>query len=914
MLNHFKNQEWTIKKVFTLTVSIVITLLIGGAILFFLLIAVFSIGLPDVKDAQNLTPTVSTEILDRNGTSLYTIYGEENRKYIPYEKISPYIINATIAVEDEHFWEHKGFDVGGIAQAILHEITGLGAKRGGSTITQQYVKNIFLSPQKSYTRKLKELILAVRLEQYYPKQKILELYLNQIPYGNNAYGIEKGAEIYFSKHGADLNLAESAILASLPQAPSYYNPYGAHEYSTLTKTFTEAELEKRSIQNEADLEDSEFNRGLIGKLYVLGNNDKVYVQGRSDLILKRMVELGYITEQEKNSAWQQVQKIEFTSLRKSIRAPHFIFYVKELLEQKYGKEIMEQGGLRVYTTLDWNLQEQVEKIIAARAETNEKTYKVTNNAALVTDPKTGQVLTMVGSRDYFNDDIDGKVNVAIRPRLPGSSFKPIVYAQTFLNRYTPATILYDTPVKIGPDTPMDFDGEWLGPLPIRKALGKSRNIPAVKAYFLAGQQDPIIDLATNMGITTLDKNHDYGYPLAIGAGEVKMVDMATAFGVFANNGKRQNLYPILKIENARGDVLEEWKDSEPKEVLDPQVAYLINSILSDASVNVGTNLTVSGRAVAAKTGTSTNKTKAKGTAYPVDLWTIGYTPSIVTAVWSGNSDGSATGFNADGYNVSAPIWKEIMTYALKDKPDERFPVPDGVKHVSVSTLTGLLPSDKTPTDKIKDEVFASFSVPTEIENATYELEIDAKTNKIATPYCPKDVVVKKTFQRHSDPIQNPAWEEGIRQWLEMNKDNPDVHGIPPTETCPLHTAETAKNAPTITILSPSTYSEINPDKIEMQIDYSAKNGLDKIEYYFDNRIRYSDSSGKKTVKFKSPKYAKPGDNYLISAKIYDKLGYATEAVIQVKIAGGTVVQSETQAIHPQPVSGEGAPLFLPTNP
>ncbi|MBI5152631.1 penicillin-binding protein [Candidatus Peregrinibacteria bacterium] len=879
----FKNQEWSIKKVFALTISVFTALLIGGTILFFLLIAVFSIGLPDVADVQNLSPTLSTEIFDRNGTSLYTIYGEENRKYVDYDKISPYVIDATIAVEDEHFWEHKGFDVGGIAQAIFHELTGIGAQRGGSTITQQYVKNVFLSPKRSYTRKIKELILSVRLEQHYPKQKILEFYLNQIPYGNNAYGVGKAAEIYFSKTPAELNLGEAAILTSLPQAPSYYNPYSTHKYSSLTKTFTVKELTNRDIQKESDLEDSEFSRGLIGKLYILDDKHKVYVQGRTDIVLRRMRDLGYINEAEKNEAWQQTQKTEFTPLRKSIRSPHFIFYVKELLEQKYGKEIMERGGLKVYTTLDWNLQEQAEKIIADRAENNEKTYKTTNSAAIVIDPKQGQILAMIGSADYFNDDIDGKVNVVIRPRLPGSSFKPIVYSQVFLNRYTPATVLYDTPVKLGPDEPQDFDGKFMGPLPIRMALGKSRNIPAVKAYFLAGEQKQIIDLAAKMGITTLDQNHDYGYPLAIGAGEVKLIDMATAFGVFANSGKRQDLYPILKIENAKGDIIEEWKDREPIEVLDPQAAYLITNILSDQSVNIGERLNISNHTVAAKTGTSTNKTKAKGKAYPVDLWTIGYTPSYVVGVWSGNSDGSATSYNADGYNVSAPIWKEIFTYLLKDKPNEQFPVPEGIKHVSVSTLTGLLPSDKTSPDKIRDEVFASFSIPTEIENSTYELEIDARTNKIATPYCPKEFIIKKTFQNHSDPIQNTAWQAGIQKWLEMNKDTADVYGIAPTETCSLHTAETAQKQPTITILAPSAYSEIGNENIDVLVSYSAVLGLEKIDYYFDGRVKYSDSSGTNRITMKVPRYAESGKKYLMSAKIYDKAGYTTEYAIEVKV-------------------------------
>ncbi|KKQ71331.1 MAG: 1A family penicillin-binding protein, penicillin-binding protein 1A [Candidatus Peregrinibacteria bacterium GW2011_GWC2_39_14] len=908
-----------------------VSLFIAGIILFFLLIAIFSIGLPNVKDVQSLSPTLSTEIFDRNGVSLYSIFGEENRKYTDYEKISPYVVNATISIEDESFWNHKGFDMGGIAQAILHEFTGLGAQRGGSTLTQQYVKNFFLSRERSYTRKLKELILAVRLEQYYPKQKILELYLNQIPYGNNAYGIGKAAEIYFNKTPDQLTLGESALLASLPQLPSYYNPYGEHKLSTLTKIFTPEEIENRNIKTEADLKDNEFNRGLIGKTYDLDATHKLYVQGRADIILRRMVELGYITPFEKNAAWQETQKIAFNPMKNIIKAPHFVFYVKELLEQKYGKEIMEQSGLKVYTTLDWTIQEAAEKAIDARAKDNEK-LKVSNSALIATDPKKGQILAMVGSRDYFNDDIDGKVNVATHKRLPGSSFKPIVYAQAFLNRYSPSTVLYDVPTKIGPDKPSNFDGKWMGPVSIRQALGKSRNIPAIKAYFLAGEQKQIIDLATQLGITTLDQNHDYGYPLAIGAGEVTMMEMATAYGTFATGGYRQDLYPILKIENAKGDIIEEWKDKEPKEALDTQVAYLINSILSDRSVNVGTNLNIDGHVNAAKTGTSTNKTKSKGTAYPVDLWTIGYTPSYVVAVWSGNSDGSATSYSADGYTVSAPIWKEVMSFILKDKTDEQFLPPSGIKHVAISTLSGLLPSNQTPSNKIKNEIFASFAVPTEIDNSIYELEVDTKTNKIATEFCPKEIVEKRLFQSHKDPISNPAWEQGIQDWIAIMQKNPadpslnlppptdpnapvpeaptdpaapqapTVLSTPPTETCDVHTITSENRKPTVSILYPTAYSEVSGN-IDIEISYTAPLGVDVIEYYFDGMLRRADTMGANRISLKVPKYSNPGEKYLISVKVHDKLGYTAESAVEIRLKG-----EAPNVIFPQP---EPIPLFNP---
>lgn len=897
-------QPWNARRIIAWFITGILGLFAIGAFLGIVSVAIFSINLPNL-DNISVASALATEIYDRNGTLLYTIHGEENREYVDYEKISPYVKNATIAIEDDGFWTHSGFDMQGIAAAGVHELFGIGKRRGGSTITQQYVKNHFLTPDRNVIRKIRELILAIRLEQKYDKKKILELYLNQIPYGNNAYGIQRAAQIYFGKNASDLTIAESAILVSIPQAPSYYNPYGSHRYSTVTKTFSATELKKRTIKEESDLNPNEYALGLIGKTNIIDESHQVYIAGRADAVLRRMLELKLITQQEKDEAWRDMQTTQFLPFKYSIKAPHFIFYVRELLEQTYGKDLVEQGGLKVYTTLDWKLQERAENIIATRGEANEKTYKAGNTAALFMDPKTGQILSMVGSRDYFNDAIDGKVNVTLRQRLPGSTFKPIVYAQAFLQRYTPATILYDTPVAIGPDHPQNFDGAFQGPLSIRRALGQSRNIPAIKAYFLDGEQNPIIELAAKLGITTLDKTRDYGYPLAIGAGEVKMIDLVTAYATFADGGKRPIPTAVLKVVDREGNTVEEWKPESVntwEQALDPEVAYLITDILSDVNNHVTQNLVIPGHTVAAKTGTSTNKTKSKGTAYPMDLWTIGYSTTIAGAVWSGNNRGDPLSMSADGSNVAGPIWKEIMSAYLNDRPDESFPRPEGIKEITVSSATGLLPGKDTPPEMLRSDIFASFAIPTETETVFTKIKVDKRNDLLANDDCPADMAEERTFQIHQDPIDKPEWQAGINQWLSAKKEKGESLAMPPTEPSPLCKKEDKALAPSILITSPVSFSSISGDTVDLRVLPNAPSGIKDISYFFNETPRRVVSSPpfiKATIPI--PKFAKPGQTYTIKAIVRDKNDYTGEASIQVRFENtatttpSTTPQSTTEA-------------------
>jgi membrane peptidoglycan carboxypeptidase len=887
------------KRIFFWILAVGIGFFLLGTVTFGGLVAILSIGLPDVSDLENLSGAQSTEIFDRDENLLYTIHGEENREYIPMEDINTHVINATVSIEDDEFWKHSGFDILALGRAVLAEL-GIGGPRGGSTITQQYVKNAFLSSEHSYVRKLKELILSLRVEREYDKSTILELYLNRIPYGNNAYGIQKAAEIYFNKDAKDLTLAESAILAALPQAPSRYNPYGANKYSHLLTEFSEEELFLRKIDEESDLEIEEYIRGCLGQTIELPDGGSLYIKGRSDLVLDRMAILNYITEDQKTAALAEMQEIEFSEFRETITHPHFVLYVKELLEDKYGKDVVEQGGLKVYTTINPDLQEYAEEVAYTKGTYNESAYGANNAAVLVSDIKTGEILAMVGSRDYYNEDIDGNVNVVTRPRQPGSSFKPIVYAQAFYNSYSPASVIYDVPTKFGSDEPQNYDGEFEGQMSMRKALGHSRNIPAIKAYFLAGRQEKIIDLSEKIGITSLNQDHSYGYPLALGAGEVSLMEMVTAYSTFGNEGRKPELTTIVRIENANGDIIEtneEQLTTEFKEVLDPQVAFLISDILSDESMKIGGNLSVAGHTVAAKTGTSTkeNKKDAGGASVaPGDGWVIGYSPSIAVGVWIGNTDGAPMKLNANGHDSAGPIFKSVMTRALRNKSVETFREPPEIQHISVSTASGLLPGPNTPPKFVKKEVFASWAIPTEIDQSFYKVKIDSVSGLLATEHTPKEAVDDVLYINHKPVAPYENWAIAIINWFKEDTSekvpqeywDPNIKiafGMPPTEKDNIHTSSTAKHKPEVTILEPVANSKITPGNIRVLIAYEAENGIDHVEYYINDDLEYSTKESPYTGHIRLSNYLPNKSRNLLSVKVIDKMGYSAESVVEFKV-------------------------------
>lgn len=724
---YVRGSKKTVGFVTKLVTSILALSLVALAGLF----TVYGSDLPDVRMLKNMNFSETTRIYDREGNVLYSIYGEENRKYVPLDQITPQAKQATIAIEDKNFYTHGGFDLMGMIRAQVKNLQEDSIRQGASTITQQLAKNIFLSPEKTYDRKIKELLLALQIEWTFNKDEILEMYLNKIAYGSNAYGIEAAAETFFAKTSRDLNLVESAILAALPKAPSQFSPYGGNKKELMgycQESVTPVQHSTMELVDEVDLlnstqqsdsfEDLVNDTGAVEELPATtlpgteheslpeiqepvcsSPEDPRYVWGRKDYVLERMVEDGYITKEQMLQAWHDGFKVSFRDPVHKIEAPHFVFYVKELLEKKYGKEMVESGGLEVVTSLDPNLQSVAEDAVSKQAEHN-KAYYNANNAGLVSvDPKTGQVLAMVGSVDYWNNEINGQVNVMTSFRQPGSSFKPLVYGAAIQNAgIGSGTVLSDYKTVFNKkDIPRNADGAYKGRMIVRNALAQSRNIPAIKAYYVAGEEEKILDFVDKLGLTSLREfrtefNKDaekrgwtffYGWPMAIGSGEIRFVDFAGAYAAFANQGRFHPVNPILEVRDRKGNVLEKFEPNDGEQVMDSQVAFIVADMMADTYAKPAgswrNSLTIPGHTVAAKTGTS-NKKIGRG-IYPNNNVIIGFTPSIVSIVWVGNTDGGAMRGNAWAFADCGPIFQDFMQAALKGKPDEPFPVPEGINKV-----------------------------------------------------------------------------------------------------------------------------------------------------------------------------------------------------------------------------------------
>lgn len=722
------------KKTVGLITKLITTILALSLVALAGLFTVYGSDLPDVRMLKNMNFSETTRIYDREGNVLYSIYGEENRKYVPLDQISSQAKQATIAIEDKNFYIHGGFDLMGMIRAQVKNLQEDSIKQGASTITQQLAKNIFLSPEKTYDRKIKELLLALQIEWTFSKDEILEMYLNKIAYGSNAYGIEAASETFFAKTSKDLNLVESAVLASLPKAPSQFSPYGGNKkelmgycqesvtpvpHSTM-ELIDEVDLlnltqESAGVQANEVLSDeallahdelappnttiTQETLPVVTEPICSSLEDPRYVWGRKDYVLERMVEDGYISKEQMIQAWHDGFKVVFRDPVHKIEAPHFVFYVKELLEKKYGKEMVESGGLEVVTSLDPNLQSVAEEAVAKQAPHNKAYYRA-NNAGLVSvDPKTGQVLAMVGSVDYWDNEINGQVNVMTSFRQPGSSFKPFVYAAAIQNAgIGSGTVLSDYKTIFNKkDIPRNADGAYKGRMIVRNALAQSRNIPAIKAYYVAGEEEKLLDFIDKLGLTSLREfrtefNKDaekrgwtffYGWPMAIGSGELRFLDMAGAYATFANQGRFHPVNPILEVRDRKGNILEKFEPSEGEQVMDPQVAFIVANMMSDVYARPAgswrNSLTIPGHTVAAKTGTS-NKKIGRG-IYPNNNVIIGYTPSIVSIVWVGNTDGGAMSGNAWAFADCGPIFQDFLQAALKDKPDEPFPIPVDIKKV-----------------------------------------------------------------------------------------------------------------------------------------------------------------------------------------------------------------------------------------
>jgi 1A family penicillin-binding protein len=725
-------------QVLLVLVLVVLLLLSVGLIAATTVYAYYALTLPPAEELGAHSSFMSTKIYDRNGELLYEVFDANagRRTIVPIEEIPDDLIHATIATEDKTFYSNPGFDTLAIVRALWLNVSEGEIVSGASTITQQLVKSIFLSPEQTLTRKIEEAVLAQEITRRYTKDQILEIYLNEIYYGNMAYGIEAAAETYFDKSARDLGLAESSFLAGLPQSPSVYDPY------------TNLEAAKT----------------------------------RQRVVLGLMAKEGYISPSEASAAWNQ--ELDLAPLRVDMKAPHFVVYVQKLLEDRYGTEMVYRGGLQVHTTLDLEMQEVAQEVARQRvAELADR--HVTNAAMVALVPQTGEIRVMLGSIDFWDEEIDGQVNVALALRQPGSSIKPVNYLAAFEKGWTPATLIMDVTTEFPnppgpPYVPKNYDGKEHGPVLVRQALACSYNIPAVKTLQFVGVPD-MIEMARRLGITTFTDPERYGLSLTLGGGEVTLLEHTAAYAVIANAGLRMPPVAVTRIEDSQGRVIEEYQPSAGEQVISPQHAYLITDILSDNEARTpafGANspLLLS-RPAAVKTGTTDDWR---------DSWTVGYTPDLVVGVWVGNSDNTPMDHVA-GATGAAHIWHNFMEQVLADVPSHGFPVPSGLVRAEICARSGMAPTELCP--QKRTEIFVDGTAPTEPDNIYQKIGICTTSQLRATEFCPPELVEERVFEVYPEEFRDWAQRAGIPQ--------------PPLEECTVHT-----RAPMVELTHPVTGQEV----------------------------------------------------------------------------------------------------------
>lgn len=799
-----------------------------------LLFAWYAKDLPR-PDKVRRTEGLSTVVLDRNGETLYDIFEDENRIPVLYENIPNYLKLATVSVEDKDFFDHQGLSISGILRGLFACVL-VQRCQGGSTLTQQLVKNVLLSNERTLPRKMKEAVLAIQIERRYNKDEILQMYLNEAPYGGTAVGVEAAAQYYFNKPVKEVNLVESAILAGLPQSPSIYSPFTGEE--------------------------------------------KAYVW-RTEQVLRRMREDGHITSSQETEARNQLESVQFASGTEALRAPHFIAYIKDLLVEKFGANIVDAGGLTVTTTLDWRLQEASQKIVKEEVE-KAKNLKVGNGAAVVMDPRTREILAMIGSKDYVGTDSAGlKFNVAVQgKRQPGSSIKPITYAAAFKKGYTAATMLMDVETKYPsgdldkPEyNPKNYDNKYRGPMQLRYALGNSINTIAVKVSALVGIKDSL-RLAYDMGLSTLEPTQDnisrIGLSMTLGGGEVTLLDLTNAYGVFAAEGMYQDPVAILKVEDSRGKVIFEHKPVALREVLSPEISYLISDILSDNDARkevfgVKSLLVIPGHTVAVKTGTTDDKR---------DNWTIGYTPAVVVAAWVGNNDNSPMNpALASGVTGAAPIWRRIILEALKGKNNEPFVRPGRIVEMEIDGFGG---GTVVEGQARRNERFVAGTEPNGPASIYQNIKVSKKdTTKLANgvevalgEYDTRAFVIIK----EDDPVStdgNNRWQAGIDAWIAGQNDSKFK---PPMETYE------GSNQVAVRIKSPANGAQINSNDVEIKVESSTEKPFSRVELYVDN-VKIKD----KTDKNFTETIPMPNGSHTIRARVLDQAGTSADHEIGIGV-------------------------------
>ena len=709
-------------QVLLVLVLVVLLLFCVGLIAATTVYAYYALTLPPAEELGARSSFMSTKIYDRHGELLYEVFDANagRRTIVPIEEIPDDLIHATIATEDKTFYSNPGFDPLAILRALWLNVSEGEIVSGASTITQQLVKSIFLSPERTFTRKIEETVLAQEITRRYTKDQILEIYLNEIYYGNMAYGIEAAAETYFDKPARDLTLAQSSFLAGLPQSPSIYDPY------------TNLEAAKT----------------------------------RQRVVLGLMAKEGHISPSEASATWNE--ELHFALLRIDMIAPHFVVYVQKLLEDQYGTEMVYRGGLRVHTTLDLEMQEVAQEVAGQRvAELADR--HATNAAMVAMVPQTGEIRVMLGSIDFWDEEIDGQVNVALALRQPGSSIKPVNYLAAFEKGWTPATLIMDVATEFPnppgpPYVPRNYDGKEHGPVLVRQALACSYNIPAVKTLQFVGVPD-MIEMARSLGITTFTEPERYGLSLTLGGGEITLLEHTAAYAVMANGGLRVPPVAVARIEDSRGQVIEEYQPPAGEQVISPQHAYLITDILSDNEARTPTfgasSPLLLSRPAAAKTGTTDDWR---------DSWTVGYTPDLVVGVWVGNSDNTPMDQVA-GAAGAAHIWHNFMEQVLANIPPRDFPVPSGLVRAEICARSGMAPTELCP--QKRTEIFVDGTAPTEPDNIYRKIGICTPTQQRATEFCPSELVEERVFEVYPEEFREWAQRAGIPQ--------------PPLEECTVHT-------------------------------------------------------------------------------------------------------------------------------
>ncbi len=840
----FNSWKWRVLKPLILLFISFCLLLSGIGIVWFT-----TLKTPDLSVFETRKVAQSTKIFDRTGqVLLYDIHNDAKRTVILFENISKKIKDATIAIEDLEFYTHKGIKPTAIFRAILSNITpGSKITQGGSTITQQVIKNSILTKDKTITRKLKEWILAVKLERVLSKDQILNTYLNENPYGGSIYGVEEASKTFFGKTAKDVTLAEAAYIASIPQAPTFYSPYGP-------------------------------------------NKERLDI--RKNLVLQQMKVNGFITDDEYKTA--MTEKVNFLEKNTSgIRAPHFALYVKDYLVNKYSEDVVEEGGLKVITTLNYIMQEKAEKVIKNFSKTLENSFNASNTAMIAIDPKSGDILTMVGSRNYFEKGY-GNFNITTAYRQPGSTFKPFVYATAFMKGYTPDTILFDvktefstqcTPEgkpKIPKENPNDdkktcyspdnYDDIFEGPETMRMALAHSRNIPAVKTLYLAGISDSI-ETAEAMGITSLNEPDRYGLTLVLGGGEVSLLELTSAYGVFANDGIRNQYRSVLRVEDSKGNVLEEAK-LNPVQAITSQSARQINDILSDPKIRLNSISSVVdnlNKPIAVKTGT-TNDFR--------DVWIEGYTPNISVGAWAGKNDNSPMEKKIAGVIIT-PVWGAFMAEINDMIEKESFKKPEELSTDVKPVLRGIWQGGISyKKDSISGKVATQFTPPETTQEILF--------NNVHTilHWIDKNNPGVDFIDDPKQDSQYEYWEYGVRKWFDEWKiKNPNfsensVISIP-IEKDDIHIEE---NIPKVilTISQKETLFEMN-SLINIGVVINSKYPIKKLDLYVNGKFISTNDGNLKNISFYPKNIDGIQNNNSVKVIVYDTIFNRGESSIDIQI-------------------------------